>query len=83
MAFERISPGWRMDRQVTLAVLLALVVQTAGSLIWAGRAAERLDQLEHQVAGQDDALQRLARLEEQATQIEAALRRVEQKLDAR
>ena len=40
-----ISP-WRLDRSITLGVILALTLQTAGALMWTGAANERLDQLE-------------------------------------
>ena len=36
-----ISP-WRLDRSITLGVILALTLQTAGALMWTGAANERL-----------------------------------------
>ena len=76
-------PRFRIDRQVTLALIFAMAVQTAGSLIWAGRAAERLSQLERRTQSQDDVSERLARLEEQNAHIQNTLTRIERQLDQR
>jgi hypothetical protein len=72
---------WRIDRQVSLGLLLALVLQTSGALLWAGRTAERIEQLEVRLGAQAGVVERLARLEEQALATRAALGRIEAKLD--
>lgn len=74
-------PRFRLDRQVTLALIFAMAVQTAGAMVWAGRAAERLGQLERRIGRQDDVGERLARLEEQIALTRAAVSRIEDKLD--
>ena len=73
--------GWKLDRQISLGLLLALIVQTAGALLWAGRTAERIDQLEMRLEAQADVVERLARLEEQAMATRTVLVRIEAKLD--
>ena len=73
--------GWRLERQISIALLAGLIVQTGGALLWAGRAAERIDRLEAQVASQAGVSERLARLEEQALATRAVLVRIEAKLD--
>ena len=75
------SAGWRIDRQVSVAVLLALLVQTGGALLWAGGAAERIAVMERRLDGQAGVAERLARLEAQAEANRASLLRIEAKLD--
>ena len=72
---------WRLDRQVSLAVIVAVVLQAGGALLWAGQAAARIDQLEARVQAQGPLAERLARLEEQAVAARAALDRIEAKLE--
>ena len=43
------TQNWRMDRQISLGVLIAIVLQTAGALMWTGEAGARLKHLEAQV----------------------------------
>ena len=43
---------WKLDRQISFGLLLALIVQTSGALLWAGRTAERIDQLEGRLEAQ-------------------------------
>jgi hypothetical protein len=75
--------SFRLDRRVSLAVVLAIVIETAGALIWAGAAAERIDQLEVESAQSGMANERLARLEAQAVAMRAQLDRIEARLDQR
>lgn len=75
--------GWRFDRQVSLAVLVGLVVQTGGALLWAGGAAERIASIERRLDRQAGVNERLARLEAQADASRASLARIEALLDAR
>lgn len=72
----------KIDPRVTYALILALFLETAGGLIWAGRAAARLDEVERAVATQPEVAERLARLEEQVAEARRALTRIERKLDA-
>ena len=73
--------GWKLDRQISLGLLLALIVQTAGALLWAGRTAERIDQLELRLEAQAGVVERLARLEEQAVATRTVVGPIEAKLD--
>jgi len=54
----------KIDPRITLALILALFLETAGGLIWAGRAAARLEEVERAVATQPEVAERLARMEE-------------------
>lgn len=72
---------WRLERQVTLGVILALTLQAAGALIWAGSAGERLTQLERRADVAQPLSERLARIEEKVGQSQTALARIEARLD--
>lgn len=72
---------WRIERSVTLGVVVALALQTGGALIWAGAAGERLDRLEREMAPVTATSERLARLEEQVGQARESLARIERRLD--
>jgi hypothetical protein len=76
--------AWKLDRTLTFGVVIALAVQSAGALIWAGGAGERLDQMERRLDDQGalstPVAERLARLEEHALHTRASLDRIEQRL---
>ena len=75
------AAAWRLDRQVTPAVLMALMIQTGAALLWAGGAAERIAAVERRMDRQSGVAERLARLEAQADAERASLMRIEAKLD--
>ncbi|MBL8545625.1 MAG: hypothetical protein JNL81_04130 [Hyphomonadaceae bacterium] len=71
----------KIDARITFALILALFLETAGGLMWAGRAAARLDDVERAVATQPEVAERLARLEEQVSEARRSLSRIEARLD--
>ena len=71
-----------VDRTITFGLVLAVLVQTAGALLWAGAAEARLSQLETQAAADLPVAERLARLEEQMIGARQSLTRIERRLDA-
>jgi hypothetical protein len=73
----------KFDPRVTYALILALLLETSGGLIWAGRAAARLEEVERAVATQPEVADRLARLEEQLSEARRSLARIEQRLESR
>ncbi|MGE0409791.1 MAG: hypothetical protein AB7P23_11100 [Amphiplicatus sp.] len=73
----------RADLRFTIVVSGALVVQTALALLWAGAAAERLNQLERRADASAEILERTTRLEEQMGAVKASLLRIETKIDRR
>ncbi len=77
------SAGARLDRRITMAFVLAIALETAGAFMWAGAAAERIEQLERHAAGSSVANERLARLEAQTAAMRAQLDRIEARLDER
>ena len=73
----------KIDRRVTLALVFTVFVQTAGALVWAGAAGERLAMVEHEVDERRDVAERLARLEAELDSVRMQLDRIERKIDAR
>ena len=73
----------KFDPRITLALILALFLETVGGLIWTGRAAARLDAVERSVATQPEVAERLARVEAQLDDVRRSQTRIERKLDAR
>jgi len=71
----------KFDLRITAVVIVALALQTGGALLWAGRAAARLDEMEAQVAAARPLSERLARLEAQMNEAQASLDRIEKRLD--
>ncbi len=70
-----------MARHLPIALLFSMAVQTGGTLLWAGGAAQRIAELEQRVDRQAGVAERLARLEAEAEGERAALGRIEAKLD--
>ena len=66
-----------------MAVLVAVAIQTAGALLWAGGAAARISALEARVEGQGSVAERLARLEEQTVAVRQAVERLERRMEVR
>jgi len=68
-------------KRVPVGLVVALVVQTIGGLVWAGGAAARIGALEERVEEQRLVSDRLARLEEQGKAMRASLERIERRLE--
>lgn len=69
------------ELRISIAVGAAFVVQSAFVLIWAGSAAERIEQLEARVNANQLLIERTARLEEQVYMVRETLTRIERKID--
>lgn len=72
-----------IDRKLTLAVVFAVMMESAGVLIWAGAASERLKEVELRVAAQAAMAERLARVEAHLQLQTAQLGRIEAKVEGR
>jgi hypothetical protein len=70
------------DKRIGFALVFAILLETAGAFIWAGRASARLDDVEARLAIQAPVAERLARLEVRAEDARASLERIERRLDA-
>ena len=71
-----------IDRKITLALILALIVESAGVFAWAGGAGERLKEVELRLVSQSAMAERLARVEVKLELAAALMTRIEQKLEA-
>ena len=71
------------DRRLTIGAILAVAAQSAGVLLWAGAAAERVSTLEERVAAAAPVSERLARVEAELGAVSLQLDRIERKLEAR
>lgn len=69
-----------LERKLTLAVVVAVVLESAGVLMWAGAASERLKEVEVRVAAQAEMAERLARVEVHLELAAAQLDRIEEKV---
>lgn len=67
--------------RIPAAVLVAVLVQAATALLWAGAASARIAVLENRVEGQGSVAERLARLEEQTAATRQAVERIERRLE--
>ncbi len=65
------------DKRITAAVAFAIVVQAAGVLVWTGRAAQRLEQVERRLSEQAGVSERLARLEAEIADLVRAVERLD------
>lgn len=73
---------WRLDRQVSAALLVAVALQAAAVLLWAGKASARIDEMQRRLEAQAPVAERLARLEAQAEASRQSLVRIEARLES-
>jgi hypothetical protein len=74
--------GFYIEKKFTLGFVLALCLQTASGLMWAGAAEARLKMLETDVSQAPPVYERLARLEEKVDLTRESVVRIEKRLDA-
>ena len=70
-----------MQKQVTLGLIFAILLQTSGALIWSGRVGERLNQLEQISDRQSPLAERLAGLEAEMRLARESLVRIERRME--
>lgn len=71
-----------IDKKITLALILAVIVESAGVFAWVGATSERLKDAEMRVAALLGVTERIARVEAKLEHAGEQLTRIEQKLDA-
>jgi len=69
------------DRRISLALVLTILAQTAGALVWAGAAGERLSMVEKEVEIRRGFAERLARVEAEIEAVRLQLDRIERKIE--
>ena len=80
MRYDEERRHWQVDRHIPVAVLLAILVQSAGIIAWAvnfqATTVARLDTLEKQIGTMATTNERLARLEALTTSSGEILREI-------
>lgn len=71
----------QFDKRIGIALVFAILVQGVGGLLWAGRAAERIDAINTQMEHQSQIAERLARLEARMEIVQSSLDRIDDRLD--
>jgi hypothetical protein len=66
--------GWHLDKKVPLALIFALVMQTAAFAMWVGSINSRVDALENRQVALEDLRDRMIRVE---VLLEALVERVD------
>ena len=66
-----------------IALVLAVFLETALALIWAGQMMQKVSHIEERTEFIDRTGERIARLEENIAFMRASLQRLEQKIDSR
>ena len=70
-----------IDKKITVGVILALIVESAGVFAWAGATGERLREVEMRVSTQSQMAERLARVEVKLDLTGAQLAHIARKLE--
>ena len=70
-----------IDKKITVGVILALIVESAGVFAWADATGERLREVEMRVSTQSQMAERLARVEVKLDLTGAQLARIARKLE--
>jgi hypothetical protein len=72
---------WTLDKRIPLAVVLTIVVQTAGMVWWAATISSRVAALESSQPGERDRADKLIKLETQQEGMQKSLENISGKLD--
>lgn len=69
-----------VDRKITWGLVFAVVMEATAALVWAGAAAERLNDVELRLRDSQPVVERLARLEAEMGAARRQLDRIEGKM---
>jgi Tfp pilus assembly protein PilO len=84
---KQFATGWHLDKRVPITIIMAVIVQTAGLVLWAGKLDSRVQNLEQQSiqsalsieglkASQNSVAVGLARIEERQSIMNENLREI-------
>jgi len=71
-----------IEKKVTISLIMAILIQTGGALVWAGAAAERISNVEAELKERKSVSERLVRVEAQLEDVRAQLGRIERRVEA-
>ena len=72
-----------IEKKVTVSLIMAILIQTGGALVWAGAAAERISDVEAELNDRKSVSERLVRVEAQLEDVRAQLGRIERRMEGR
>nr|WP_321361322.1 hypothetical protein [uncultured Hyphomonas sp.] len=72
-----------IEKKVTVGLIVAILAQTGGALVWAGSAAERIRAVETELDDRKMVSERLVRVEAQLESVSGQLNRIERRMEAR
>lgn len=72
---------WVLDKRVPIAVVVTIILQTAGMVWWAANLSNRVSNLEQTSTNERDRGDRLIRLETQQEAVKETLGTINRKLD--
>lgn len=72
---------WSIDKKVPVALMLAILLQTASAIWWAASVSSRIEYLEKIQSSSSTLVERVVRLEVMSEQNRTTLDRIDRKLD--
>lgn len=69
------------ERRIPVALVVGFLLQTGGALFWAGTAAQRISEIERETHANENAVERVVRLETEVAAMHETLARIETKID--
>lgn len=75
------STGWHLDKRIPIALIVALLANTAGLVAWGSRIDFRVSQLEESRSQQVDQPNKIVRLETKMEGVQDSLKDINGKLD--
>lgn len=79
MTMQEVAGGWHLDKRVPVAIIFALLVQSAGVIWWASNMASRQSVLEGRVAVHE---MQINAMRDSAALAAVSLGRIEENVDA-
>jgi hypothetical protein len=81
MRIDHSNSRWRIDKRVPVAVIIAMILQIAGILVWATQLDARVGGVEQQLQGESLLLEKFARLEERLEFLKRDVEGIGRKID--
>jgi Tfp pilus assembly protein PilO len=79
MTMQEVTGGWHLDKRVPVAIIFALLVQSAGVIWWASNMSSRQSVIEDRVAVHD---MQISAMRDTAANAAVSLGRIEENVDA-
>lgn len=73
---------WKIDTQIPIALIVAILLQTFAVIWWAAQLEARVQVLEVSIQQNHQLIDRVSRVEQKVSALKEATQRIETKLDA-